>query len=104
MFYDKNNRIIKEVKPEQYNEELDDGLGRTYSYNIQGQVTDIDIHASRMLRIKERLNKALSENTGKSYEEICRDTERDNFFSAEEAVEYGLVDKVIDKKEMQNNK
>lgn len=71
---------------------------------FQGQVTDIDIHASRMLRIKERLNKALSENTGKSYEEICRDTERDNFFSAEEAVEYGLVDKVIDKKEMQNNK
>ena len=41
LFYDKNNRIIKEVKPEQYNEELDDGLGRTYSYNIQGQVTDI---------------------------------------------------------------
>ena len=71
---------------------------------FKGQVTDIDIHASRMLKIKERLNKSLSDNTGKSYEEICKDTERDNFFSAEEAVEYGLVDKVIEKKEMQNNK
>ena len=71
---------------------------------FQGQVTDIDIHASRMLRIKERLNKALSENTGKSYEEICRDTERDNFFSAEEAKAYGLVDAIITKRKKSQDK
>ena len=64
----------------------------------QGQVTDIEIHANRMLRVKEVLNKTLSENTGKPLEVIQRDTERDNFMGAEEAKEYGLVDEIIVKK------
>ena len=71
---------------------------------FQGQATDIDIHAKHVLRIKERLNKILSENTGKPYETICEDTERDNFFGASEAVEYGLVDKVISRNEIGNDK
>lgn len=71
---------------------------------FKGQVTDIDIHAKRMLKTKESLNRILSENTGKPYEDICVDTERDNFFDANEAVEYGLVDKVITKKEIQKDK
>ena len=64
----------------------------------QGQATDIQIHAERIIKMKKHLNEILSENTGKSYEEICRDTERDNFMSAMEAKEYGLVDKVISKR------
>ena len=62
---------------------------------MQGQVTDIKIHAERYLRIKENLNKMLADNTGKPLEVIQRDTERDNFMSAQEAMEYGLIDKVI---------
>lgn len=62
---------------------------------MQGQVTDIKIHAERYLRIKENLNRMLAENTGRPLEEIQRDTERDNFMSAQEAMEYGLIDKVI---------
>lgn len=65
---------------------------------FQGQVTDIEIHANRMLKVKEVLNKTLSENTGKPLEVIQRDTERDNFMGAEEAKEYGLVDEIIVKK------
>ena len=61
---------------------------------LSGQVTDIMIHSNYLQRTKERLNKILSANTGKPYEDICRDTERDNFMSAEEALEYGLIDKV----------
>ena len=64
---------------------------------MQGQVTDIKIHAERYLRIKENLNKMLADNTGKPLEIIQRDTERDNFMSAQEAMEYGLIDKVINK-------
>ena len=60
----------------------------------QGQATDIQIHAERILKIKEKLNTILSENTGQDYETVCKDTERDNFMSAEEAKEYGLVDEV----------
>ncbi|MBE6051313.1 MAG: ATP-dependent Clp endopeptidase proteolytic subunit ClpP [Clostridium sp.] len=71
---------------------------------FQGQATDIDIHAKRILKTKERLNKILSENTGKSLEEICRDVERDYFLDGEEAVEYGLVDKVITRNEIGQNK
>ena len=63
---------------------------------MQGQVTDIKIHAERYLRIKENLNKMLADNTGKPLEIIQRDTERDNFMSAQEAMEYGLIDKVIE--------
>ena len=62
---------------------------------ISGQVTDIQIRSNYLIRTKERLNRILSENTGKDYETICRDTERDNFMTAEEALEYGLIDKVF---------
>lgn len=62
---------------------------------MQGQATDMQIHAQRIIRIKDKLNRILAENTGKPLEVIQRDTERDNFMYAEEAKEYGLVDKVI---------
>jgi len=65
---------------------------------MQGQATDIKIHAERIIKMKETLNKILSDRTGKSYEQICKDTERDNFMSAMEAKEYGLVDEVIEKR------
>ena len=67
---------------------------------MQGQATDIKIHADRIIKIKEKLNKLLSEQTGKPLEVIEKDTERDNFMTAEEAQAYGLVDKVITKKEL----
>ena len=67
---------------------------------MQGQATDIKIHADRIIKIKEKLNKLLSEQTGKPLEVIERDTERDNFMTADEACAYGLVDKVITKKEL----
>ena len=62
---------------------------------MQGQATDIKIHADRIIRMKDKLNTILSENTGRPIEEIVRDTERDNFMSAEEALKYGLIDKII---------
>ncbi|MBQ6432070.1 MAG: ATP-dependent Clp endopeptidase proteolytic subunit ClpP [Oscillospiraceae bacterium] len=65
------------------------------SGGAQGQVTDIQIHAQRILDIKKRLNQILAENTGKPYEQVAADCERDHFLSAEEAKEYGLVDQVI---------
>ena len=61
----------------------------------KGQATEIQIAAEHILKTREKLNKILAENTGKSIEEIARDTERDNFLTAEQAMEYGLVDKVI---------
>jgi ATP-dependent Clp protease protease subunit len=61
----------------------------------KGQATDVEIHANWLLKTKEKLNTILAKNTGKSLEEIARDTERDNFMSAQEAMDYGLVDKVI---------
>ena len=61
----------------------------------QGQATDIAIHAARMEKIKLNLNTILAENTGKPLEIIQRDTERDNFMTADEAMEYGLIDKVL---------
>ena len=61
----------------------------------QGQATDIEIHARRILDMKERLNRILAENTGKDLETITRDCERDHFLTAEEAKAYGLIDKVI---------
>ena len=64
----------------------------------QGQATDIEIHAQQILRIKGQLTKILASNTGKPYETICADTERDNFLTAEQAQEYGLIDKVIYKR------
>ena len=67
---------------------------------MQGQATDIKIHADRILKIKAKLNALLSEQTGKPLDVIERDTERDNFMSADEAQAYGLIDKVITKKEL----
>lgn len=61
----------------------------------QGQATEIQIAADHILKTREKLNKILAENTGRSIEEIARDTERDNFLTAQQAMEYGLVDKVI---------
>lgn len=68
------------------------------SGGAKGQATDIKIVAENILKTRENLNRILSENTGKSIEEIARDTERDNFMSAEEAQAYGLIDKVITKR------
>ena len=65
---------------------------------MQGQATDIKIHTDRILRIKQNLNQILSDVTGQPLEKIINDTERDNFMSAQEAMEYGLIDKVIDKR------
>ena len=65
---------------------------------FQGQATDIKIHADRIIKIKSDLNRILSENTGKPIEVIEKDTERDNFMTAQQALEYGLVDKVISKR------
>ena len=64
----------------------------------QGQATDIKIHADRIIKIKEKLNSILSDVTGQPIEKIERDTERDNFMSADEAMAYGLIDRVISKK------
>lgn len=68
------------------------------SGGAQGQATEIDIVARHILRTREKLNKILAENTGKPIEQIAIDTERDNFLSAEEALEYGLVDKIFYKR------
>jgi ATP-dependent Clp protease protease subunit len=65
---------------------------------FQGQATDIKIHADRIIKIKSDLNRILAENTGKPLETIEKDTERDNFMTAQQALEYGLVDKVIAKR------
>ena len=67
---------------------------------MQGQATDIKIHADRIIRIKNKLNSLLAEQTGKPLKTIERDTERDNFMSADEACAYGLIDKVITKKDI----
>ncbi|WP_294471780.1 ATP-dependent Clp endopeptidase proteolytic subunit ClpP [uncultured Intestinimonas sp.] len=68
------------------------------SAGTQGQITDMAIHLKRLEIIKKRMNKILSENTGKPLEVVTADCERDNFMSAEEAVAYGLIDKVIVRK------
>ena len=68
------------------------------SGGAKGQATDISIHANHILRTKKRLNQILAERTGQPLEVIERDTERDNFLTAQEALEYGLVDKVIEKR------
>ena len=62
---------------------------------VQGQAEDIKIHAEWILKTREKLNRILSENTGQPLDVIARDTDRDNFMSAEDAVKYGLIDKVI---------
>lgn len=66
---------------------------------MQGQASDIKIHADHILRIRSKLNEILASNTGKSIDVIERDTDRDNFLTAEQALEYGLIDKIITKKQ-----
>ena len=68
----------------------------------QGQATDIDIHAREILKIRDELNDILAKHTGQDIEKIRKDTERDYFMSSEEAKEYGIIDKVISKREMQD--
>jgi ATP-dependent Clp protease, protease subunit len=65
------------------------------SSGFQGQATDIEIHAKEILYLRQRLNEILARHTGQEMKTIERDTERDNFFGAEEATKYGLVDKVL---------
>jgi ATP-dependent Clp protease protease subunit len=64
----------------------------------QGQATDIEIHAKRIIEIKKRMNEILAEKTGQPLEVIERDTERDNFMSAQRSVEYGLIDQILERK------
>lgn len=65
---------------------------------FQGQATDIEIHAKEILDVRERLNKILADHSGQNMDTIKNDTDRDNFMSASESVEYGLVDKVLEKR------
>jgi ATP-dependent Clp protease protease subunit len=66
---------------------------------VQGQASDIEIHAKEILALRDKLNKILSERTGQSLETISRDTDRDNFMSAEDALQYSIVDKVLTHRE-----
>ena len=67
------------------------------SAGTQGQITDMTIHLRRLEKVKERMNRILSENTGKPYEEVVAACERDNFLSPHEALEFGLIDRVLDR-------
>ena len=67
------------------------------SAGTQGQITDMAIHMKRLQTIKERMNRIMSENTGRSIEEVTAACERDNFMSAQEAMEFGLIDKVLER-------
>ena len=69
------------------------------SGGAQGQATEIEIAAEHILKTKKRLNTILSENTGQPYETIAKDTDRDNWLSAQEAVDYGLIDRVVEKRQ-----
>jgi len=66
---------------------------------FQGQASDIEIHAREILLIRERLNEILARHTGQPLDKIAEDTERDNFMSAEESAEYGLIDEVLGERE-----
>ncbi|MEO7148733.1 MAG: ATP-dependent Clp endopeptidase proteolytic subunit ClpP [Rhodanobacteraceae bacterium] len=68
------------------------------SGGAQGQATDIEIHAKEILYLRERLNRLMAEHTGRTYEEIARDTERDRFLSGVDAQAYGLIDSVLDRR------
>ncbi len=65
---------------------------------LSGQTTDIKIYTDHLVKTKEKMNRILAQNTGQTYERLCEDTERDNFMTAQEAKEYGLVDEVITRK------
>lgn len=66
---------------------------------FQGQATDIDIHAREILSVRDRLNEILSKHTGQPIEKVSKDTDRDNFMSAEDAKDYGLIDEVLDNRD-----
>jgi len=68
------------------------------SGGAKGQATDIEIHTKHILHTKQKLNEILAKNTGQPIEVIANDTERDNFMTAQQALEYGLIDKVIEKR------
>ena len=68
------------------------------SGGLSGQTTEIKIYSDHMVKTRERLNKILSERTGKPLEQIEKDTERDNFMTAEEALKYGLIDEILEHK------
>lgn len=68
---------------------------------FQGQASDIEIHAREILYIKEKLNRLLAEHTGQDFDRVARDTDRDNFMSSKQALEYGIVDKVLEKRAAQ---
>jgi ATP-dependent Clp protease protease subunit len=65
---------------------------------FQGQASDVEIHAKYILSLRQRLNQLMAEHTGRPVEQIARDTERDNFLTAEQAREYGIVDKVLQRR------
>lgn len=65
---------------------------------MQGQAEDLRIHADHIIKIREKMNRILAEKTGQPYEKVAADTDRDNYLSAEEAVAYGLVDKIVEKR------
>tara|TARA_R110002126_G_scaffold10245_96_gene46868 strand:- start:1939 stop:2562 length:624 start_codon:yes stop_codon:yes gene_type:complete len=66
---------------------------------FQGQATDFEIHAREILGIKEKLNRLMAEHTGKTYDEVVNDTERDRFLSAQQALDYGLIDTILSKRD-----
>ncbi|MFT4049124.1 MAG: ATP-dependent Clp protease proteolytic subunit [Solirubrobacterales bacterium] len=68
------------------------------SSGFQGQATDIEIHAKEVIDLRKRLDELLAENTGQTYEKVAADTERDYFMTSEEALEYGIIDKVFDQR------
>ena len=68
-------------------------------HRAQGQASDIDIQAKEILRMKEELNRILADHTGQSLKRISKDTDRDNFLSPDQAKEYGLIDRVIEKRD-----
>jgi len=70
---------------------------------VQGQASDIEIHAKEILLIRDRLNKIMADHTGKSLEEVANDTDRDNFMSGEESVAYGLIDEVLNSRAAPEN-
>jgi len=74
------------------------------SGGTRGQATDMMIHAERIIQTKKKLNEIMAHNTGQSVEKITHDSERDNFLTAEEALTYGIIDKIITRKESENGK
>jgi len=65
---------------------------------FQGQATDFEIHAKEILLVRDRLNQIMSQHTGRPLDQVANDTERDNFMSGDEAVKYGLIDQVLEKR------